>query len=53
MLAKENLYEFTRQAYTSEQIRALEKEVAAAEELSQALQRRKALYQEEPGFGGS
>lgn len=47
LLAKENLYEFTRQAYTSEQIRALEKEVAAAEELSQALQRRKALYQEE------
>ena len=47
LLAKENLYEFTRQAYTSEQIRALEKEVASAEELSQALQRRKALYQEE------
>lgn len=47
LLAKENFYEFTRQAYTSEQIRALEKEVAAAEELSQALQRRKALYQEE------
>ncbi|MBK8043596.1 MAG: hypothetical protein IPK21_13635 [Haliscomenobacter sp.] len=53
LLAKENLYEFTRQAYTSGANTRIEKEVAAAEELSQALQRRKSVASRGAGFGGS